>query len=90
MTRADQLTSQQRKALRRLGRGQTIPRSMWDDPVIRRCYSTAHYTPPPNLDGVPYPQSMFDYCDWEERASRERPRLTDFGFRLLSELSRDS
>lgn len=37
------LTYEQRKALRRLGRGQTITRAMQRDPVIRECYSTDHY-----------------------------------------------
>ena len=50
----------QRKALRRLGRGQSINRTMENDPVIKACYSTDHYIDPPR--GM----NIVEWCDWEE------------------------
>ena len=52
----------QRKALRRLGRGQTINRTMRNDPVIRECYSTEHYIYPPRE------MNIAEWCDWEAKA----------------------
>lgn len=40
------LTRAQRKALRHLGRGQTITRTMQNGPLIRQCYTTDHYIRP--------------------------------------------
>lgn len=71
----------QRKALRRLGRGQTINRTMQNDPVIRECYSTDHYIDPPQ--GM----NIVEYCDWETKARWvNRPRLNSHGKKLLKEL----
>ena len=71
----------QRKALRRLGRGQTINRSMQDDPVIKQCYSTDHYIEPDA--GM----NIVEYCDWEEKARwTNHPRINDYGTKLLEEL----
>lgn len=71
----------QRKALRRLGRGQTINRTMQNDPVIQECYSTDHYINPPR--GM----NIVEYCDWEEKARWvNRPRINDRGKKLLKEL----
>lgn len=71
----------QRKALRRLGRGQTITRTMRNDPVIRECYSTDHYIAPPR--GM----NTVEYCDWEEKARRiNHPRINSHGKKLLKEL----
>ena len=71
----------QRKALRRLGRGQTINRTMQSDPVIRECYSTDHYIAP--LRGM----NIVEWCDWEEKARRvNRPLINSHGKKLLKEL----
>lgn len=74
------LNYMQRKALRRLGRGQRIGRAMAADPLIRRCYSTDHYERPrPDMN-------ILEYCDWEARAMSQRPKLTPFGRSLLDRL----
>lgn len=71
----------QRKALRRLGRGQTINRTMQNDPVIQQCYSTDHYIDPPRR------MNIVEYCDWEEKARQvNRPRINDRGKKMLKEL----
>lgn len=71
----------QRKALRRLGRGQTINRTMQNDPVIQQCYSTDHYIDPPR--GM----NIVEYCDWEEKARQvNRHRINDRGKKMLKEL----
>lgn len=78
------LNKYQRKALRRLSRGQSIQRSMLDDLIIRECIDTSHYIQPPNLEGIEYPQSMIMWIDWEAQAAQvNRPRLNDLGRRLL-------
>lgn len=71
----------QRKALRRLGRGQTINRTMQNDPLIQQCYSTDHYITPPR--GM----NIVECCDWEGKARQvNRPRINDRGKKLLKEL----
>lgn len=71
----------QRKALRRLGRGQTITHTMQSDPIIRECYSTAHYINPPQG------RNIVEWCDWEAKARRvNRPRINSHGKKLLKEL----
>lgn len=71
----------QRKALRRLGRGQTINRTMQNDPLIRECYSTDHYIAPPR--GM----NIVECCDWEAKAQwTNRPRINNHGKKLLKEL----
>lgn len=78
------LNKHQRKALRRLSRGQSIQRSMLDDLIIRECIDTSHYIQPPNLEGIEYSQAVAMWCDWEAQAARvNRPRLNDLGRRLL-------
>ena len=76
-----QLSYMQRKALRRLGRGQSITHTMAADPLIQRCYTTDHYEhPDPYLNVV-------DYCDWQARSLiNNLPRITDYGKKLLAEL----
>ena len=77
------LNYDQRKALRRLGRGQTIRRRMWDDPIIRDCIDTSHYIEPPD----PQETSIVEWCDWEAHAmSCNRPRINQYGKTLLEEL----
>lgn len=71
----------QRKALRRLGRGQTINRTMQNDPLIRECYSIDHYIAPTR--GM----NIVEWCDWEEKARQvNRPRINSHGKKLLKEL----
>ena len=84
--KAEDLDYHQRKALRRLGRGKSINRSMLNDPVIERLYSLDHITPPPNLDDLPYPLDMFAWCDWEEAVRGEGPRLNELGKKVLASL----
>jgi len=79
------LDYKQRKALRRLGRGQTITRTMQADPLIRECYTTDHYITPHR--GM----TVFEWCDWEARAwYTNRPRLNNHGKQLLKELDGDT
>lgn len=75
------LNYDQRKALRRLGRGQTINRTMQNDPIIQQCYSTDHYIEPdPGMNIV-------EWCDWEAQAQCiNHPRINDYGIKLLEEL----
>lgn len=75
------LTYVQRKALRRLGRGQTISRTMQNDPLIQECYSTDHYVT------LRKDMNIVEYCDWEAQArSINHPRINDYGKQLLKEL----
>lgn len=74
----------QRKALRRLGHGQTITRTMQDDPLIRECYSTDHYITPRR------DMSIVEWCDWEAQARRvNRPRINQHGRQLLTQLEQE-
>lgn len=71
----------QRKALRRLGRGQTLTRTMQNDPLIRECYSTSHYISPRR------DMNIVEWCDWEARSwHANRPRINQHGRQLLKEL----
>lgn len=82
-----ELNSKQRKALRRLARGKSINYSMSEDPVISKCISTEHYVDPPDIENIPYPQNMMEWCDWEAKAySVNHPRLNEYGKQLLFEL----
>lgn len=82
-----ELTRSQRKALRRLSRGQSIPRSAYHDPLIQKCIDRTHYITPPDITALPYPESMFVWEDWEAKARRiNRPRLNDYGKQLLKQL----
>lgn len=82
-----ELTRSQRKALRRLSRGQSIPRSAYHDPLIRECIDRTHYITPPDISTMPYPESMFVWEEWETKARRiNRPRLNDYGKQLLKQL----
>lgn len=82
-----ELNAMQRKALRRISRGQSVSSEAWNDPVIRDCIDTSHYLQPPDLDNLLYPQSMIEWCDWEDRARlHNKPRLNEYGKKLLKEL----
>lgn len=78
---ASELSYLQRKALRRLGRGRSIGRSMAADPLLARCFV---------IDSPPLPVhgDVMEYCDWEARALHAfaHPALTDYGRELLSAL----
>jgi len=81
MDRMTNLNYKQRKALRRLGRGQTINRTMRNDPIIRECYSTDHYIDPPHR------MNIVECCDWEAKARQvNHPRLNSHGKKLLKKL----
>ena len=76
-----ELNYEQRKALRRLGRVQTISRSMQSDPLIQECYSTDHYV------AMKRDMDIVEWCDWEAQAmSINHPRINDYGKKLLKEL----
>ena len=76
-----ELTSRQRKAIRRIGRGQSISRSMWYDPVIRQCYEF-------NVPELAGDVNVADYVDWETQAmwAVSHPRITPYGKELLDTL----
>lgn len=79
-----ELNYEQRKALRRLGRGQTIKRSMRYDSVIRGCYSTDHYVHPRR------DMNIVEWCDWKEEARRvNQPRINQRGRELLAQLDQE-
>lgn len=81
-----ELTRSQRKALRRLSRGQSITRSAYHDPLIQKCIDRTHYITPPDITTMPYPESMFVWEEWEAKARRtNRPRLNDHGKQLLKQ-----
>ena len=76
-----ELNYAQRKALRRLGRGQTISRSMQSDPLIQECYSTDHYV------AMRKDMNIVEWCDWEAQARAiNHPRINAYGKKLLKEL----
>lgn len=73
----------QRKALRRIGRGGSVPNRMVADPIISRCYEWSTSTEPP----MPISEmNVVDYCDWEARIRSGHPVLTDYGKELLAQL----
>lgn len=78
---AAELSYLQRKALRRLGRGRSVGRSMAADHLLARCF---------RVDCPPLPphSNVVEYCDWEARAHHAfaHPTLTDYGRELLSAL----
>lgn len=77
------LNYEQRKALRRLSRGGSIPRRMLADSLISQCFEWSQPIQPPK----PIPEmNIVEYCDWEARRISARPVLNDFGKRLLDEL----
>lgn len=78
------LTYDQRKALRRLSRGQSITRTQASDPVIRECY-TLPVCPPPDASA-----GVVAWCDWESRIHAIRPRLTARGRELLADLDQEN
>lgn len=77
-------TYHQRKALRRLGRGQSITGSMLNDPVIRECYSTDHYPPRPD----PRTMTEVEWCDYAAAVQSSRPRITEHGQELLDQINK--
>lgn len=79
------LSYDQRKALRRLGRGQTIPGRMLNDHVIRECYTWSECVKP---EKPIYEMNIVEYCDWEARIMSARPVINEYGKRLLAELER--
>lgn len=84
-----ELNYKQRKALRRLGRGQTINYSMYSDPIIRNCIDRSDFPQKPDLNAKEYPYNMFDDCDWIEKMMSYRPKLSSYGRKLLKELDEE-
>lgn len=77
------LTYSQRKALRRLGRGQSISGEAHRDPLIAKCFEYRNTEPPKPLAEM----NVVEWCDWEARIASSKPTLTPFGERLLAELN---
>lgn len=73
------LTYNQRKALRRLGRGQSITRTMSRDPLVQKFYTLHIPAPDPNMN-------ILEWMAWEEKVMGIRPKLTPFGRAVLAEL----
>lgn len=80
---AKSLDYQQRKALRRIGRGKSINNSMLADPLVKTFYVSSALNPPTgdNLNVV-------TWCEWEAdfHFSLSHPRITPFGREVLEEL----
>lgn len=76
-----ELSYSQRKALRRISRGQSINKSMLSDLVIKQCYQL-------ELDDLPQPFNELEYYDWVEQArwACSHPTLTPYGKELLDRL----
>lgn len=77
---AAQLTYMQRKAVRRMGRGQSISKSQMNDPLIRELSSTDHYPAPPET------YNMCEHADWVSHMHSAQPRLNSLGTRVLQAL----
>lgn len=75
------LTNSQRKALRRLGRGQTISRTMMCDTLIKQCYTLNAPTPPPASE-----MNIVTYTDWEATVQTAKPVISAYGQQLLNQL----
>lgn len=75
------LTYSQRKALRRLGRGQTISRTMKRDTLIKQCYTLNAPPPPPTSE-----MNIVTYTDWEATVQTAKPVINAYGQQLLNQL----
>lgn len=76
-----ELNYSQRKALRRIGRGQSVNKGMLDDPIISKCYTV-------NAPPQPKDLNIVDYCDWVAIASYayKHLQITPYGKELLDTL----
>ena len=79
------LTNSQRKALRRLGRGQTISRTMMRDTLIKQCYTLNAPPPPPASE-----MNIVTYTDWEATVQTAKPVINAYGQQLLNQLKTPS
>lgn len=75
------MTYAQRKALRRISRGQSISRHVSQDPLIRQCYEWPAWTEPSK---PPAEMNIVEWCDWEVSLISARPVITEFGKQLLA------
>ena len=75
-----ELNYMQRKALRRLGRGKAVNRSMYNDPLIRTFLDT---TDAPEL---PEPYNVVTWTDWVHDVRDYTPQLNEAGLAALEEL----
>lgn len=75
------LSNSQRKALRRLGRGQTISRTMMRDTLIKQCYTLNAPTPPPASE-----MNIVTYTDWEATVQTAKPVINACGRQILNQL----
>lgn len=80
---AEALTYDQRKALRRIGRGKSISRRMMSDALISRCFEWSVQTVPPKPVAE---MNVVEYCDWEAEMRSGHPVLTDLGEQILAQL----
>lgn len=81
---ASDLTYKRRKALRRLGRGQTITNTMAQDPIVGLFYDTPDYLQLPEV------YTVVEWCDWAARVSSYKRALNRFGLEVLHELEKIS
>lgn len=78
-----ELTYEQRKALRRIARGKSIPGRMIADPVISQCFEWSQpFTPPKPIGQM----NIIEYCDWEATVRSSYPILNEYGKQLLDSL----
>lgn len=77
-----ELNYMQRKALRRLARGQTIPHRMLKDPIISQCVTWPQLEPPKPKDQM----NIIEYFDWFELVRHTRPTINNYGKELLKGL----
>ena len=81
MSRMD-LNYNQRRALRRISRGQSINKSMAHDGTISQCYVWSTPAPEKPVSEM----DIVEYCDYEARLRSGHPVLTPYGKALLAEI----
>ena len=82
---AKSLDYRQRKALRRIGRGKSVNKSMLSDDLVKLFYVGGVVDSPPTGDDL----NIVSWCDWEAqvRSSLMSSRITKFGLEVLEELN---
>lgn len=81
---AKSLDYRQRKALRRIGRGKSVNKSMLSDDLVKLFYDGGVVDSPPTGDDL----NIVSWCDWEADVhfNLSHPRITPFGREVLEEL----
>lgn len=78
---AKSLNADQRKYLRRVGKGKSFPNRMACDKLFKKFYNS-NIPEPPKGDDL----NIVTWCDWEAQASFARPCLTEYGEQVHAEL----